>query len=223
MVIRNLEVTLEITKTLRVLLIAAAVVFAGWLVKDIFGSKEPTDYQKNLADWKAQVARVNHVNDSLRKIDSIHVAFGDSVTLLANHRDTVITQLNDQVITVKVKLDKKIEELTADKSECNTLCQGWRETAIAYKAVSDKQLLIIHEDSLRNDERVQAYARLGLAYHDLKLQNDSLTNLIAKVPTYKEEKFLGFIPLPSRKAAFGFGAASILIVEGFLYVLSQKP
>lgn len=194
-----------------------------WFAQTCTSTDIPLDkYNHAVQTWKDSTSRVLANNDSAMKIVFETKKQADSLALLAAKKDTAINKLNTKVNVYKAKADSLYKVATHDSTVCVNLCDTWKATAIGYKVVVDSQAKIINQDSVRYAEEVEAYRKLGISYTTVVGLNDTLaTELKRPIPVYKEEKLLGFIPLPSRKTSFVVGLVTGVVATSAIVVYAH--
>ena len=209
------------TRLFQYILAAAALILAFWLFYLVIAPKVVSPYQRELANWKDSTQKLLVESQLTKTSDSLSKVYADSLMLVAALKDSVIYHQTDEIQRTKLKFDRRIEVLKRDTSTCIALCDSWKVTALGYKDLSDSLITVIKLDSTREQEQITAYRRLNIAFSSETMRADSLAKRLVNIPVYHEPKFLGFIPLPSRKASLVTGLISGVIVTSALFIAAK--
>jgi hypothetical protein len=164
--------------------------------------------------WKTHASSVVAKNDSLRAATSkLNIVIKED-SVKAENLSTEISKLKSSVNNRKNSADAKLNDI---KLTLPDTCNEILELAEDYKTQVETLNVAIDKSEIRDSIRVHDINILKSSVLELSTQNDSLVNVIKSVPIAKQEKFLGFIPLPSRKATFVggimLGVATTLIIS----------
>jgi hypothetical protein len=171
------------------------------------------EYQRQIASWKGRAEQAIAYSKVVEaKIDSITLA-SKQAERLAAARSEEIAYLRRNMSDLRRKNDATLRELSKILPDtCNAaleLAQSYRDEADTLKIALD---IADQRDTIRLKDINSL--RTGIALQ--QQVNDSLKSLVLSVPVYKDKKFLGFIPYPSRKVV---GIAGIVAgVAGTIYV-----
>jgi len=176
-------------------------------------------YDQAIAAWELRA-------DSAVKHDKAETKYADSVAkvndslMVLRHQDSVAivkyqkrsNALSSTVAKLKVKDDSILARLD---TTLNIECKPAEDLARSFSQLVDSLQISHQQDSLAlvasaNQARIDStiISDLTLLNVKLKAQNDSILKVVSSVPVYKQEKFLGLFPLPSRTAT---GVAGIII------------
>jgi hypothetical protein len=216
--------TLRNDKVFSLIFLGAAVAMLLWFAQTCGKSTDvPLEqYNRDIATWKDTTKKLFAENDQLKKDNFLSKHERDSLAAIDTVRTRENRKLKQTVAVVNAKADSLFRVASGDTSMCVNLCNTWKLTAIQYKATVATKDSIIKNDSLLLDERALAYAKLGIRFDSTVAQNDRLAAQLKAVPVYKEEKFLGFIPLPSRKTSLVVGLISGVVITSAAVVLSHR-
>jgi len=214
---------LKADKVFGLIFLGAVVGLLLWFGQTCGQKNVPLDtYNHAIAVRQDSINNLLAFNDSAMKAQFKTKHEADSLTQLAANVTAANDKLKIKVAAYKGKADSLFKVATNDSSVCVNLCDTWRATAIGYKFVVDSQAKIISQDDIRYAEQVEAYRRLGISYSTVVGLNDTLVAALKRpIPVYKEEKFLGFIPLPSRKTSLVVGLISGVVITSAAVVLAH--
>lgn len=163
------------------------------------GHHDDTQYQKELATWKAKATVAIAVSDSVNKENNrikIENAKRDSITTV---QGTEIARLRKNADVMRQKNDATLDSL--QKTLPDT-CKSALDLAKNYRKEGDSLRVALDTAHVRDSVKTSQISDLTGINEKFRVSNDSLRQLIVTVPVYKEKKILGFIPLPSRKVTF---------------------
>ena len=219
--VKQLELTLESSRIFRYLVAGTILIAAFWVFYHLTVPKVESSYEKEVGAWQDTTLKLLQSGIRTRKDDSISHALSDSLMLVAQLKDSIINRQSDALQTTKLTFDKRVERLKNDTSACYNLCNAWKVTALDYQNLSDSLITIVKEDSTREQQQITAYRRLNIAFSSETMRADSLSIRLEHIPIYHEEKFLGFIPLPSRKTSLGVGLVTGVLLTTALFITTK--
>jgi len=191
--------------------VAGAIILIVLVFDYISNISKKEKYDRDIATWKAESARILKQNDSVLKVVEQLEQKSDSL-------NTVADQYTDQIARLRVAANKPprvvIKEITKDLPDtCGVVVEA---LAVEQERVDSLNAALNVAES-RDSLRLRSIALLTAGNGLLLQENDSLRRLVITVPVYKSPKFLGFIPYPSRKASFISGAVvgvtSVIVIR----------
>ena len=219
--VQALEEILLASRLFKYILAGVGLVIAFWLFYHLVVPKVESKYQREISTWQDSTHKLLIANQQSKLEDSLSKLQSDSLVHVADLKDTLIYKFNDRANWTIINLKEKVKTLAADTGQCIKLCDSWKSTAIAYKNVSDTLKLIIKADSSERNDRIEAYRKLEITFSSVSASNDILSKRLANIPIYKEEKFLGFIPLPTRKTALVTGVITGIVTTSVLFIVTK--
>lgn len=176
------------------------MIFVILAISSIRGCGATKQYQTEVKKWKDSVTTIANLHtakeDSLSKISDQYNKSADSLKgVLSKLKQPIIHVTNHKIDSILVAAPDTCKPIAAILDSVRKERDSIQVFAVTWKLTSLRQdsLRVKSIDSLRVDN--------GL----LKADKDSLVTELKKVPVYKSEKLLGFIPLPSRTASFVVG------------------
>jgi hypothetical protein len=174
-------------------------------------SSNPDGYKQKFALWKQRASSVLAFNKSANKlVDSLEVE-NKKLQAKSDKQSKEINRLKLSAAEQRIENDRTLEGAKgAVTKECP--CTLALAAAEGFKKEADtlKKAVVVLEK--RDTTRLMTIDNLRLGISTLRTSNDSLVKVIKTVPEKKDEKFLWFIPKPSRPVVFVVGTITGAIV-----------
>jgi chromosome segregation ATPase len=171
----------------------------------------PDNDNQDYRNWKARADTLQVENDSLKA----KLAVRDGLIIQLEAATDTLEKKNEKLITTSNVLKGQVTSLKQQAAEATTL----EEKVVIQTAIITKQdSIIATQDSVITTQKqeISVVKRIVMVQDssiiDLKAMNERLSEQLKEVPKPKSDKFLGFIPMPSRTTTAIVSALATYVV-----------